>query len=520
MARVIKSILVIAFFFFMVVIFAIVLNKYFGVLTLKEIESYVSDYKYKKQREEEYMAYQLELQTLLEAAPLEAEIGYANSVPIINYHGVSDTKYKEDILTENFKNHIFALKAAGYETITLQEFIDFVEGKATLPQKSIMITFDDGLKSSYENATPILEVADYTAVMFIITKYSTANGTSYYISLDEAKEMLASGVWELQVHANDSHDDVKISSESYGHYLSNKIWLEDKDRVETDEEYQIRVANEFRSSFDDYVTAFGTKPISFAFPFGDYGHISKNNPQAKNVILKELAPYFYTANFFQTWPAQGSSHNLIAKAENNLYKRISVNSSWSDETLLEVISHGYEKDLRYKDALESDNGWELLWGDYAVENGLLALRQSGNASAGIYLDGSSFWDDYEVVTDVEKFSGTSLSLVFNFVDKQNFDVCEFTPTRIRIERLRNAEHSILYERRINIPLTSGEPFEVGYINKDDTVTCFFDGTELATLNLIPQAKSDKGGVGFIIWDSEGQTELFVSEISARNLKVQ
>ncbi len=504
----------------MVVIFAIVLNKYFDVITVREIKDYVAAYKYNRQREEEYLRYQVELAELLDSTPLEADIGYANSLPIINYHGVSDTEYKEDILTENFKNHIFALKAAGYETITLQEFIDFVGGKTTLPQKSIMITFDDGLKSSYENATPILEVADYTAVMFIITKYSTAEGTSYYISLNEAKEMLASGVWELQVHASDSHADVKISPESYGHYLSNKLWLDSENRNETDEEYRMRIATEFKSSFDDFVAAFGTNPVSFAFPFGDYGHISKNNQQAKSIILEEMSQYFYTANFFQTWPAQGSSHNLVAKAENNLYKRISVNSNWSGEELLAVISHGYEKDLRYRDVLESDNGWELLWGDYTVENGLLSLRPSGNASAGIYLDGSSFWDDYEVVTDVEGFKGTSLSLVFNFVDKHNFDVCEFTPTRIRIERLRNSEHSILYERRINIPLNGGAAFEVGYINKDDNVTCFFDGSELATLNLAPQVTADKGGVGFIIWDSEGQTELLVSEISARDLKVE
>lgn len=504
----------------MIVMFAVVLNKYFDVVTISDISSYIADYKERKHREEQLASYKTELSMLLENAPLEAEIGYANSVPILNYHGVSDTPYKEDILTETFKDHIFALKSAGYETISLQEFIDFVEGRVTLPQKSIMITFDDGLKSSYRNATPILEVADYTAVMFIVTKYSTAAGTSYYLSLDEAKEMLASGVWELQVHANASHDDVKISSESYGHYLSNKIWLEKEARVETDEEYRLRIAKEFKSSFDDYVVAFGTEPTSFAFPFGDYGHISKNYPNAETIILEEMAPYFYTANFFQTWPAQGSSHNLVEKAENNLYKRISVNSSWSGEKLLEVISHGYEKDLRYKDALESDNGWELLWGDYTVENGLLSLRPIGNSSAGIYLDGSSFWDDYEVVTDVKSFTGTSLSLVFNFIDKKNFDVCEFTPTRIRIERLRDSTHTILYDRRISIPLTEGSAFEVGYINKDATVSCFFDGEELAKLNLVPQARTDKGGVGFIIWDSEGNAELFVSEISARNLKVE
>lgn len=500
--------------------FAIVLNKYFGVLTFAGIEKYIAEYRYNKLREEEHLSYEEELSQLLGSAPLEAEIGYATSVPIINYHGVSDMSYKEDILTENFKNHIFALKAAGYETITLQEFIDFVEGNTTLPQKSIMITFDDGLKSSYENATPILEVADYTAVMFIITKYSTAGGTSYYVSLDEAKDMLASGVWELQVHANDSHDDAKISPESYGHYLSNKLWLDEEARNETDEEYRMRIAEEFKKSFDAYESVFGSKPVSFAFPFGDYGHISKNYPQAKEVILEEMSPYFYKANFFQTWPAQGSSHNLVKKMDNALYKRISVNSTWTSEKLLEVLSHGYEKDLRYKDVLESDNGWELLWGDYSVENGLLSLRPSGNAGAGVYLDGSSFWDDYEVVTDVESFTGTSLSLVFNFIDKHNFDVCEFTSTRIRIERLRNSEHSILYERRINIPLTDGTPFEVGYINKDNNVTCFFDGYELATLNLVPQVTADKGGVGFIIWDSEGTTELFVNEVSARDLKIK
>ena len=73
----------------------------------------------------------------------------ALSVPVLVYHGISDEPYKEDVLLSDFEKQMFTLKNAGYQTITLEDFYEFMQGEKELPEKSFLLTFDDGIKSSY-----------------------------------------------------------------------------------------------------------------------------------------------------------------------------------------------------------------------------------------------------------------------------------------------------------------------------------------------------------------------------------
>jgi hypothetical protein len=127
---------------------------------------------------------------------------YSNSstqlIPVLVYHGIWNEPYKNDVTIYNFEDQMRTLKENGYETITLEEFENFVNGKIELPEKSFMITFDDGVKSSYYNTDPILTSLDYNAIMFIITKYSLDEGSSYYLSLEEIREMLGTGRWDIE----------------------------------------------------------------------------------------------------------------------------------------------------------------------------------------------------------------------------------------------------------------------------------------------------------------------------------
>ena len=81
---------------------------------------------------------------------------YAKSVPVLLYHGVVDKSDGANILPEDFKNQMFVLKKAGWQTITLDDFYAFMRGEKQVPDKSFLLTFEDGRKDSHYPVDPLL----------------------------------------------------------------------------------------------------------------------------------------------------------------------------------------------------------------------------------------------------------------------------------------------------------------------------------------------------------------------------
>ncbi|MBQ7723429.1 MAG: polysaccharide deacetylase family protein, partial [Selenomonadaceae bacterium] len=111
--------------------------------------------------------------------------------PILEYHQVTDAQLDPDFEIYNVPPADFAaqldyLQAEGYTTITLQDFMRVVHGKGTLPDKPIVLTFDDGYTDNYTEMLPILEAHSMTAVVYVITNEL---GKKNYLKLDELKDM-------------------------------------------------------------------------------------------------------------------------------------------------------------------------------------------------------------------------------------------------------------------------------------------------------------------------------------------
>lgn len=135
---------------------------------------------------------------------------YKNELPekfIDKYGNINDNCI---ITVENFKNQMDYLKKNDYYTLSLDEFYDFVVNGAKIPKKSVLITFDDGRKSSYINAYPILKDNDFHAVMFLVTskipdKTSKFNPEKYQrMSYDEINN--SRDVFEFASHTHNMHE--------------------------------------------------------------------------------------------------------------------------------------------------------------------------------------------------------------------------------------------------------------------------------------------------------------------------
>ena len=101
---------------------------------------------------------------------LKAE-GY-QTVPILVYHNFSNKRSdKTAVSQDDFEAQMKYLKKNGYHVVSIDQLLDFIDYKEQLPEKSIVITFDDAWRSIFDVALPILIKYDFTATFFIYTDF-------------------------------------------------------------------------------------------------------------------------------------------------------------------------------------------------------------------------------------------------------------------------------------------------------------------------------------------------------------
>lgn len=125
-------------------------------------------------------------------------------VPVFMFHTVNGTTLKKQL---DF------LKINGYQTLNLSTFIAFLQGKIELTQPSVLLTFDDGEKSWYDIAYPLLKRYQFHAVGFLVPFYlqqhTEPKNCKQWLSWSEVIEMEKSGVFEFESHSH-YHDRIFI----------------------------------------------------------------------------------------------------------------------------------------------------------------------------------------------------------------------------------------------------------------------------------------------------------------------
>jgi len=252
-----------------------------------------------------------------------------NAVPVLAYHGINDKPDHYSVTGRQFAEQMQMLRRAGFESITIAQYVRFLQGISDrLPKRPILITFDDGRLDSYRGADKVLAEAGMRATMFAIAGY-VEDRSPFYLSWEELRRMMKSGRWDVQEHAGVGHVNVTYDARgSEGPAYAYRQYTEGEG-LETFEEFKTRVRHDIlwaKRTMTEQLPGFS--PWSFAVPFGNYGHDGDTND-------KRIAPFmqsFLARHFHAVFMTRPSVYTTPKSTRSRL-PRIEVHSDTSTDDL-------------------------------------------------------------------------------------------------------------------------------------------------------------------------------------------
>jgi peptidoglycan/xylan/chitin deacetylase (PgdA/CDA1 family) len=222
---------------------------------------------------------------------------------ILSYHDVApdpEPRHKYTVTPQQLTDHLAMLRAAGYESISSQQLVDWLDGTGDLPERPVMLTFDDGTSGLWSYADDVLEEQGFNAVVFVISSRIGQN-RPYYLTSDEIDRLVATGRWEVQSHTRDGHERIPVDADGTEHpFLISRAWLADEERVETRPEFEARVADDLAGSIADIEHWFTSDARLFAYPFSAEVEVT-DDPDA-TATSSELVAQAFDASMTNVLP--------------------------------------------------------------------------------------------------------------------------------------------------------------------------------------------------------------------------
>jgi peptidoglycan/xylan/chitin deacetylase (PgdA/CDA1 family) len=290
-------------------------------------------------------------------------------ISVVMFHQVSDHPVRSATGEDNvlhpwvsvaeFDEHLTQFERDGYHFVTPETAEAFYLGRlpaSALPSKPLAITFDDGWANAFENGTAILRKHHAKAAMYFEGVLTDKNPLR--LTTPQLTAMLASGAWTLQSHGWAGHSNIVMSEaeDTDPYWYANLMWLPEKHRLETPEEFEERVYRDLKRFRDVFEPKLGIRIDSFAYPSGEHGqHAAYPKPVAADQFETDVhsnAPGLFAhlrsamvrAGYRFAYAVDTPAEYHLANQQNDIWRlpRIGVGGEFNESDLTEVYTQGFE----------------------------------------------------------------------------------------------------------------------------------------------------------------------------------
>ncbi len=185
-----------------------------------------------------------------------------------------------DVGIDHLEEHLVWLKKKGYKIVSVQNVLDAAAGKDALPDKAVLLTFDDGYQSFYTRVFPLLKKYHYPATVALVGTWMDGNVTvddpgKPLLTWEQVREMVQSGLVEVASHSYDLHRGVNANPQGNSQAAAITRLYDDPMLVyETDEQYRERIHTALLKSAEFIFQHVGVRPRVMVWPYGEYNQLA------------------------------------------------------------------------------------------------------------------------------------------------------------------------------------------------------------------------------------------------------
>jgi hypothetical protein len=201
-------------------------------------------------------------------------------VPVLLYRGVA---------RKAFARQMVLLDHAGYETITVEQFVRFIRGeKVRLPPRPLLLTFDGERADAWAGSDAILAELGFNAALFVDAG-RVAAGHAEYLTWKELDALQRSGRWEVQLQSGTGGHRIQYGPgrDDVGPFYA---YRGSEERIDG---WRERVFSDISWGEEQLsLHVRGYRPLAFAPPYGNYGQAGTNDPRIPRLLLARLMDSF------------------------------------------------------------------------------------------------------------------------------------------------------------------------------------------------------------------------------------
>ena len=218
----------------------------------------------------------------------------ANDYLVLCYHDIRDDvdgivdDDQTAVSTDNLIAQFSWLREHGYHMISLDDIALAQRGKKPLPEKAVLLTFDDGYKSTYTHVFPLLKAFNYPAVLAIVGKWLETPTDSlvvygnndrkprdFFMSWNDVKDMSNSNLIEIASHSHDMHKGILANPQGNTQPAATTFAFSKAGQYEGISAYKKRISDDLKTNNALIKKRIGKSVRAIVWPYGAYSQLTE-----------------------------------------------------------------------------------------------------------------------------------------------------------------------------------------------------------------------------------------------------
>lgn len=335
---------------------------------------------------------------------------------------------------ERLAEQLQALRDAGYHAIMPDDALAFLESRAPLPERAVMLVFEGGRKEALIRAAPLLQRLGFTAVLAMPTSL-VGDWSGFYVRPGDIRRIARQPHWAI---ASMGHAAFR---EQPGHFLTTRQRGADGS-PEASAAFEARVLNDYHTSATKLTRWAGSTPLLYLYPFADTGTGPEADVLAAAVNRRGVTEHYLLAVARADQSFNGAGRDPLALT------RLRVRGDWSGAQLVAEL----ERDRPALRAITEPLAAADWRGDpYAtVADGALYLP----AGATLWRRGTDNWTGGDITATLERAPDGIAALYAHYTGPQGYVRVVVEPGGLRVqERLAERLQTLAWLPRTNQPAT-------------------------------------------------------------------